>query len=145
MPEQQATTERSRRIEFYLDKGTGSSWLRDARIARTVQDGLLYFDGDRYHLCAWVIMPNHVHAIVTPLHGHDLSDIVPSWKAYTARVANRILRRQGDFWYRDYYDRVIRDDRHFAAAVAYVEANPVRACLCSEARDWVFGSAAYAH
>ncbi len=144
MPEQQAATERSRRIEAYLDKGSGSSWLRNERIAHIVQDALLYFDGNRYRLCAWVIMPKHVHVVVTPLYGHDLSDIVPSWKAYTARLANRILNRQGDFWYRDYYDRVIRDDRHFTAAVTYVEANPVRACLCVNAKDWTFSSAAYA-
>ena len=88
-------------------------------------------------------MPNHAHAVLTPLTGHELSDIVGSWKHYTARVANQLLRRQGDFWYRDYYDRAIRDERHYAAAVAYVEANPVRAHLCARSEEWPFGSAAY--
>jgi len=145
LPEREAATERYRRIEAYIDRGAGAAWLRDPRIARAVQDGLLHFDGDRYRLHAWVVMPNHAHAVVTPLAGHDVSDIVHSWKHYTARLANRLLRRQGDFWYRDYYDRAIRDERHYAAAIAYVEANPVRARLCADAEGWAFGSAAHRH
>jgi len=108
-----------------------------------VQDSLRHFDGERYRLHAWVVMPNHVHAVLTPLASHELSDIVGSWKHYTARVANQLPRRQDDFWYRDYYDRAIRDERHYAAAVAYVEANPVRAHLCACVEEWPFGSAAY--
>lgn len=73
-----------------------------------------------------------------------MSGIVHSWKSYTANKANRLLRRQGDFWHRDYFDRYIRDDRHFAAAVRYIEENPLRAGLCAAQVEWPFGSAARA-
>jgi REP element-mobilizing transposase RayT len=142
LSEEDATAERRRRIEAHLDKGTGAAWLRDARVARLVQEALLYFDGNRYRLHAWVIMPNHVHVLLTPVRDHSLSSIVQSWKSYTAVRANRLLQRQGAFWHRDYFDRYIRDDRHFAAAVTYVEANPVRAGLCASSEEWVFSSAA---
>ena len=114
-------------------------------VARSVQDSLRHVDGERYRLHAWVVMPNHAHAVLTPLAGHELSDVGGSWKHDTARVANHLLQRQGDFWYRDYYDRAIRDERHYAAAVAYVEANPVRAHLCARIEAWPFCSAAYRH
>ena len=121
----------------------GTAWLGDARVARLVQEALLYFDGSRYRLHAWVIMPNHVHVLLMPARNHSLSSIVQSWKSYTAVTANRLLRRHGEFWHRDYFDRYIRDDRHFAAAVTYVEANPVRAGLCASCEEWVFSSAAH--
>ncbi len=53
-----------RRIEAYEDAGKGMCYLRDERIAKVVQDALLHFDGERYRLLAWCIMPNHVHVLI---------------------------------------------------------------------------------
>jgi hypothetical protein len=54
-----------RRIEEYLDQGFGNAFLKDDRIATLVQNSLLKFDGIRYRLFAWVVMPNHVHTLFT--------------------------------------------------------------------------------
>ena len=51
------------------------------------------------------------------------------------------MNSRGTFWMVDYYDRFIRDGRHLARAIAYVERNPVKAGLCREAQDWPFSSA----
>ncbi len=134
--------ERRKRIESYLDRGTGTAWLHDARIAALVQDSLLHFDGARYQLHAWVIMPNHVHAMLTPTTGHPLPDIMHSWKSYTSTAANRLLKRTGEFWYREYVDRYIRNDKHYTAAITYIEGNPVRAGLCARVQDWPWSSGA---
>jgi REP element-mobilizing transposase RayT len=96
---------------------------------------------DKYLLSAWVVMPNHVHLITTPLPGKRLASIMQSLKSFTANEANKILKRTGTFWMPDYFDRYIRNGRHFSAAVAYVETNPVKAGLCSRAEDWPFSSA----
>lgn len=141
LPEKEATLERRKRIEVYLDKGFGQCWLREPRIANLVQTALLYFDGDRYHLHAWVFMPNHVHALLTPCASWGLSEILHSWKSYTTHQANRLLARQGKFWQEESFDRYIRDEQHFAAAVEYIEANPVKAGLCARSEEWQFGSA----
>ena len=85
-------------------------------------------------------MPNHVHVLLTPTVDHDLSSIVHSWKSYTAKEANRILGRTGMFWQPDYLDRFMRDERHFAAVVADIEENPVKAGLCATSEEWPFGS-----
>jgi len=129
------------RIETYLNSGYGSCWLRDARIAEVVQDNLLHFDAQCYHLLAWVIMPNHVHVLIETRQGHPLPEVVHSWKSYTANRANQVLGRAGPFWHREYFDRYIRDERHLEQAVLYLHGNPVTAGLVERAEDWPFSSA----
>jgi len=65
------------------------------------------------------------------------------FKSYTSHKANEILDRRGQFWMEDYFDRYIRDHKHFMNAVAYIENNPVKAGLCDRAGDWMFSSAAF--
>jgi hypothetical protein len=78
-----------------------------------------------------------------PLAGHSFSEILHSWKSYTSNAANRLLGRSGEFWYPDYFDRFIRDERHFLRAVEYIEMNPVAAGLCLRPEDWPYGSARF--
>jgi REP element-mobilizing transposase RayT len=129
------------RISRYEDTGYGTCWLRDDRIAALVENALLHFDGERYRLIAWCIMPNHVHGLIELNEEQSLSKIVHSWKSYTAHLANEILGRSGDFWFREYFDRFIRDDRHFSRAVSYIERNPVQAKLVRLPEEWRWGSA----
>jgi REP element-mobilizing transposase RayT len=129
------------RTEDHLNRGVGPTWLADPSIAALVQSALRHFDGVRYRLHAWVVMPNHVHVVMTPLGGMKLSQIVSSWKSYTAGRANEMLGRSGAFWQADYFDRFIRNERHFLIAVEYVENNPVVAGLCATPEAWPFSSA----
>jgi REP element-mobilizing transposase RayT len=124
-----------------MDQGHGSCDLENPAFAAIVEEQLRFFDGRRYDLHAWVVMPNHVHALITPYPGITLGEISKSWKGYSARRINERLGRRGPFWSRDYFDRYIRDEAHFAAVVRYIEANPVRAGLCREQREWQASSA----
>ena len=133
--------ERGRRIEEALDMGIGSCHLKRSDIAQIVQDAILHFDGKRYKLHAWVIMPNHVHVLASMLPNEDMSRVVHSWKSYTATTINRLLGLTGTFWQKEYYDRLIRSDADFAMVVNYIHGNPVAAGLCQRAEDWTFGSA----
>jgi len=125
----------------YEDAGHGACWLREERIATLVENALLHFDTQRYRLIAWCIMPNHVHGLVETAESWPLAKIVHFWKSYTSHEANRILGRAADFWFREYFDRFIRDDRHFAKAVDYIERNPVKAGLVSTREEWRWSSA----
>src|SRR5687767_9987188 len=78
-----------------LDAGLGACWLGRPDIARLVDQALTHFDGSRYRLLAWCVMPNHVHAVIEPGEEHSLGAIVQSWKSFTAKQANRLLGRQG--------------------------------------------------
>jgi REP element-mobilizing transposase RayT len=133
--------EMRKRIAAYLDQGHGSCYLKEPRIAKLVQDAILFFDKEKYLLSAWVVMPNHVHLVTTPLPGKPLARIIQSLKSFTANEANKLLERTGTFWMADYFDRYIRNQRHLAAAIAYVENNPVEAGLCKRPEDGRFSSA----
>ncbi len=133
--------ERRRHIEQYLDAGYGTCWLRRPDIARICEEALLYFDGERYWLLAWAVMPSHVHVLIETRSGYSLAKVVKSWKTFTAGESNRRLQRSGGFWARDYFDRYIRDDRHLLAVTEYIENNPVKAGLVAKAEEWPFGSA----
>ena len=80
-------------------------------------------------MLAWCLMPNHVHAVVELIDGFSLSDIVRSWKSFTARLANARLGQRGQFWHPDYFDRFMRNEEHLAQTVEYVEQNPVKASV----------------
>jgi REP element-mobilizing transposase RayT len=130
-----------KRIEVFLDHGYGECHLRNPRVAEMVQNSLLFFDRERYRLSAWVVMPNHVHMLLTPCENQDVSAILHSLKSYTANEANKLLGRSGHFWQTESFDRWIRDAEHFARVVAYIENNPVKARLCKRPEDWRFSSA----
>jgi len=133
----------NRRIELetHLDAGHGRCLLREERVARMVEAALAHFDGTRYHLLAWVVMPTHVHVAVEVLPGRDVAAIVQNWKSFTSKKANRLLARNGRFWQPEYFDRAIRDERHYRRAVEYVRNNPVKAGLVDSAEEWPFSSA----
>ncbi len=118
-----------RRVEQYADAGYGSCLLSDPRIAEMVQDNLLHFDGERYRLVAWCIMPNHVHVLVEVADGFTLSTILHSWRSYTAHKANKILCRTGEFWQSEYFDRFIRNTEHLCKTIEYIFGNPDKAGL----------------
>lgn len=120
------------RIERLLDAGRGACWLARSEIADLTADSLRHFNGTRYQLHAWCVMPNHVHAVVHPLGPHVLPHILHSWKSYTATAANRLLQRSGEFWQKESYDHLIRNADEMEQLIRYVQANPAVAGL----RDW---------
>ncbi len=124
----------SERLERYLDSGAGSCALRDPRAAQIAADALGHFDGQRYRLHAWCVMPNHVHALVEPQGEHGLAGILHSWKSYTAKEINKALGRSGELWQEEYYDHMVRDERDYERSRAYILANPAQARL----GDWAW-------
>ena len=131
-----------RRLERFLDTGCGACWLARADVADLVAKALRFFEGRRYRLDAWAIMPNHVHAVLWPMPNETLSGIVQSWKRYTAREANKVLNRTGEtFWQPESYDHWIRDPDEHARCCHYVTFNPVQAGLCMAPENWPWSSA----
>ena len=135
-------SEKRKRLEAYLDRGLGACRLRQPRVAESVQGNLWHHDGGAYRLLAWVIMPNHVHALIE-VWRVPLGKILQAWKSYTAKEANRILGREGSFWAEDFFDRYIRDEEHLQRAIHYIENNPVKAGLVRAPEDWPWSSARY--
>ena len=144
-PEAARDVERRLRLEHWLDAGMGCCAFRHPRMAETMENALLHFDGARYRLVAWCIMPNHVHVLVQP--GQPLSGIVQSWKSFTGRwaLAHNAELELGVpgkvFWMREYWDRYIRDETHLRQTIDYICENPVKAGLCASPPLWPWSSA----
>ena len=159
---------RRKRVDDWIDAGHGCCILREPAIAEMVQSTFLFFDGQRYRLFAWVVMPNHVHVLFQPLSEWTLAKIIGSWKKFTAtricasagnanlRIGDSVSANAeigvpgkesgvpgGRIWHREYWDRYIRDEVHFRQVVDYIHANPVKAGLVARAEGWRWSSAAW--
>jgi REP element-mobilizing transposase RayT len=123
--------EQMRRIERWLDQGMGSCCLRRPDIANTVVDALLHFDDDTYELGSYVVMPNHVHAILRPLKPKTdpLEKILQSRKRRSSREINGKLGLVGELWQEESFDRIIRDEEHLDRCLQYIGDNPRRGGL----------------
>jgi putative transposase len=140
---QTTALERQRKLEEALDAGAGACHLQQPEIARLVSEALRHFDAVRYTLHAWVVMPNHVHALLTPLGQHALGEILKSWKQFSALRAKRALNLAGGrFWQPEAYDHWVRDAIEHERITRYILQNPVKARLCARPEDWPWSSAA---
>ncbi len=117
-----------KKLEQWLDQGSGSCFLRDSIAHSIVKNTLMYFDGDRYHLGEHVIAGNHVHVLVTPISEYKLSDILHSWKSFSAkellklRVADRLTTKP-QVWQKESYDHIVRSSKALAKIEEYIRAH----------------------
>ena len=107
-----------------LDKGYGSCSLRNPQLSQIVAQTLLHFDGGRYHLGNFVVMPNHVHVIDCLLGETEIVAQSTSWKRYSARIVNLKLGTKGRFWQEESFDHLIRTAEQFDAIQRYIRKNP---------------------
>ncbi|MBI2425373.1 MAG: transposase [Candidatus Hydrogenedentes bacterium] len=119
----------SARVDEWLDAGHGACVLKQPACAEVVAGALRHFDGVRYSMGAFVVMPNHVHVLFRPGPDQDLADILHSWKSYSAKTINKAIGKTGTLWQEEYWDRMIRNEAHLAACLQYIEDNPRRADL----------------
>lgn len=112
------------KVDELLDQGVGWCLLREKENAEIVAGALQHFDGERYVLGDFVIMPNHVHVLFAPDSGHKLAEIIRTWKRHTSRLINARTGASGKLWQPDYWDRLIRSERHFGWVRKYIADNP---------------------
>jgi putative transposase len=115
--------------ERWLDAGHGACLLRRRECAAVVAETLRHFQGVRVVVISAVVMPNHVHALFVQNPEWPLEKLIRSWRGFTARQINALLGRSGSLWQRDYFDRLVRDEKHFANCVRYVRRNSAKARL----------------
>jgi type I restriction enzyme R subunit len=125
-------------FEALLDDAHGSCVLRNPTMSGLVADTLLHFHGERYTLDCFVVMPNHVHVLFHPHGENRLEDILGSWKRYSARQINKLLGRDGALWQSEYWDRLIRSERHIQWVRDYIERNPEK-LPAGTFRLWKYG------
>ena len=134
-----ASREQRIKLEDYIDRGLGECFLRDPRIATLTENAMCFHHGSQFGLLAWVVMPNHVHALIK-VGDTPMSKIIQNWKSIVAVKANKLLKRTGNFWQLDYWDTFMRDEEQKRKAIHYIENNPVKAKLCRSSEEWPFSS-----
>lgn len=111
------------RVQRWLDAGNGSCVLRYPETRRIMRDALHHFNGTRCDLGSFAIAGNHVHVLVVPDAGFELSDILHSWKSFTANAINRALGRKGVLWQDESYDHLVRSKASLGRITAYILAH----------------------
>jgi REP-associated tyrosine transposase len=101
----------------------------------------LYDQGKRIDLHAAVVMPDHVHLLLTPLTDdlgwpYPLPLILKLIKGTSARSVNKLDGTLGPVWQEESFDHVLRSDENFADTVEYIRQNPVRKKLVARAEDY---------
>ncbi len=126
-------------IEPALNQGYGSCLFNNNQNAELVANALKHFDGTRYDLLAWCIMPNHVHVILKLAKGEELDKILHSWKSFTSHEINKLNGTSGSIWQKESYDHLIRDGKDFRNQIDYVLNNPTKAGFS----NWQWTGCAY--
>lgn len=122
----------SAEIDTILDRGHGACVLSMKYFRDILIESFDHFEEERYLTHSRVIMPNHVHLLITLGNAAELETGVGSWKKRTARMINGCLGREGAFWQKDYFDRMIRDWKHFANVLRYIRNNSSKANLVKD-------------
>ena len=120
-------------IRIRLDRDKQQTPLTDALLATTLLKSAEFYDSKfRWHIALFLLMPDHVHALLAFQRDGSMSRVIGDWKHFHAR-RNRIEWQQG------FFDHRLRDDERgeqLQAKVSYIRHNPVAAGLCAGAEEW---------
>lgn len=135
----------ARRLHDELDRCHGSCVLQASYPQKELANSLSHFHGTRLRLGDLVIMPNHIHAIITPIDDWELEDLLGSIKKWMSRLIGKWLKNQDQrlqpmgpnhnksrFWQYESYDRIVRDENELFQFRRYISQNPEKAALRDE-------------
>lgn len=118
-----------------MDEGYGSCVFRESQFSEMMSSSLLHFQDQRHFTSCFVVMPNHIHAVMQPINGHELEDCLQRIKQYVSLRVNRALGQDGALWEEESYDRIVRDEEHLWNSVQYIGRNPRKAGIPRD--QWV--------
>jgi REP element-mobilizing transposase RayT len=122
----------SSKMERLLDAGYGSCLLGNPQVRQILVEALQYFEGERYFLDTFVIMPNHVHLIMAPTLAFGVSQILHSWKSFSAHQICQKFNIEPPLWLDESWDHLIRNEYYFRKYRQYIADNPHKAGLRSD-------------
>lgn len=111
------------RMDAFLQAGCGACWLRKPAVRREVEGVLHFYDGLKYTLYAYVVMPNHVHVLMEMADGEKCAAVVGDWKSYITRSVNKLRGCRGSLWQHESFDRLIRSKEDLRRKVYYIRHN----------------------
>ena len=115
--------------EEFLDTCHGRCLLRRRELAQIVADSLLYFDGQRYRMGDFIVMPNHAHLLAAFAAAEAMKAECDSWLHYTAIQINKAIEEKGKFWQQEPFDHLVRSAEQYDYLRRYIADNPHKAGL----------------
>ena len=112
-----------------LDVGHGQCVLAETSVSNIVAESLLKFDGDRYEITDFVVMPNHVHLLAAFRDDESMLKQCQNWKHFQAVQINRETGSINRFWQQDGFDHLVRSPEQFDHFRKYIADNPRKANL----------------
>ncbi len=116
-------------MERWTDAGHGSCALADRSLRALVAQAMHHFDGQRYTLGDYTLMPNHVHVLVTPRRGHTLKEILTGWKRTSGHTILKRIPGPKPFWMEEDFDHAVRSEKQLIHFQTYIVENPAKARL----------------
>jgi putative transposase len=115
--------------------------LRDLAVCSLIIEDLKFYRKKHgFLLHGYVIMPDHLHILISAQGNATISQIMHDLKSHTAQEINLTLGRQGPFWQEGFYDHIVRDERDFQRKIDYIHKNPLRSGLAAEISDYPLSS-----
>jgi putative transposase len=102
--------------ETFLDSCLGRCLLKRPELSKIVADSLLHFDGQRYRMGDFIVMPNHVHLLAVFSTAEAMKKQCDSWLHYTAFRINQAIGKNGKFWQQEPFDHLVRSPVVFRSA-----------------------------
>jgi len=115
--------------EDFLDTCHGACVLRNPKLAKIVADTLLHFDGDRYRMGDFIVMPNNVHLLASFASEGAMVSHCDSWMHYSAWKISRVLGKKGEFWKQELFDHLVRNPEQYEYLRNYIRDNGKKAGL----------------
>lgn len=119
----QYAKEVTHKTERWLDEGYGECHLRNPIHATMMAGALQFYETTRCSVGCFIVMPNHIHAVMRPLLGHELEDVLQVIKGWSAHQINLAKGTRGELWTAESYDRIIRDEEHLYRVIQYIGRN----------------------
>jgi type I restriction enzyme R subunit len=115
--------------DAFLHNCHGRCLLKQPELAKIVANALLHFDGQRYRMGDFIVMPNHVHLLAVFPTADAMKEQCDSWLHFTAFRINQAIDERGKFWQQEPFDHLVRSPQQYEYLWPYIADNPARAGL----------------
>ena len=120
-------------IRIALDREKEQRVLIDPPLAQALLDSAKFYQQKhRWHISLFILMPDHLHSLLSFSLNESMSEVIGDWKRFHAHE-NQVI------WQDGYFDHRLRDDEHgeqLSAKMNYIRQNPVAARLCAKPEEW---------
>jgi REP element-mobilizing transposase RayT len=129
-------------IRIRLEREKEQKPLTDRALGQSILDSVKFYETRmRWHVTLFLLMPDHLHAVLSFAHSQSMSEVIRDWKRFHKRI-NHVI------WQEGYFDHRLRADERgtqLTAKLNYIRQNPVVAGLCTRAKDWPWVIDPFAH